>query len=80
MLAIVMKLHLGGVETGLAIDKVTDSGVFDYHFGPERIAWETEEICTVGSSNFNNNISPAGKDMLGVLDGLVWKSLGDYLI
>ena len=80
MLAIVMKLHLGSVKTGLAVDKATDSGVFDYHLGPEGIVWETEEICTVRSSNFNNNISPAGKDMLGVLDGLVWKSLGDYLI
>ena len=80
MLAIVMKLHLGGVETGLAIDKVTDSGVFDYHFGPETIAWKTEEICTVGSSNFDNDICPASKDMLGMLDGLVWKCFGDYLI
>ena len=80
MLAVVVKLHLGSVETGLTVDKVAHSGVFDYHFGPERVAWKTEEICTVGSSNFDNNIGPAGKDMLSVLDSLVWKSFGDYLI
>ena len=80
MLAIVMKLHLGSVKTSLAVDKVTDSGVFYYHFGPERIAWKTEEIRIIGGSDFNNDIGPASKDMLGVLDCLIWESFGNYLI
>ena len=73
--AVVVKLHLGSVETSLAVDKITNSGIFDDHFGPKRIAWETEEISAVRSGNFYDYIGPASKNVLSMLDSLVWKSI-----
>ena len=44
MLGIVVKGHLWGVVAGFAVDKITDSGVFYNHLGPEGVARKTEEI------------------------------------
>ena len=55
-----MKLHLGGVVAGLAVDKITNGSVFDDHFGPERVARKTEKICTLIGGDFDDNIGPAG--------------------
>lgn len=66
MLGIVVELHLRSVETSLTLDEVTDSGVFDDHLGPERIARETEKESTMISGDFDNNIGPASDNMLGV--------------
>ena len=66
MFFIIMKLHLGSVETGLAVDEITDGGVFDDHFGPKGIAREAEEIIAFVGGDFNDDVSPAGEDVVSV--------------
>ena len=56
---IIMELHLGSVVAGFAVYKVANSGVFDDHFGPERITWKTEKIGAFIGGYFNNNVGPA---------------------
>ena len=75
MMLIVMELHLWGVKTGFALYEIANGGVFDNHFGPKRIAWETEKIIALIGSNLYDNICPAGEDVLGMLDFGIWKSL-----
>ena len=77
---IVVELHLGGVIAGLTIDEIADSGVFDNHFGPEGISGETEKIGAVVGENLNDNISPAGEDVGGLLNLVVWQSGSNDLI
>ena len=60
ILGVVMKLHLGGVKTGFAFDEVTDCGVLDNHFRPERVAGETEEKVAFVGCDFDDDIGPAG--------------------
>ena len=65
MFFIIVKLHLGSIEAGLAVDEITDSGVFDDHFGPKGVTGKTEEIIAFVSANFNDDVSPAGEDVVG---------------
>lgn len=77
MFGVVMQFHLWGIKTSFAVYELAYGSIFDYHFGPERIARKTEEIRTICGGDFYNNIGPAGDNMLGVLDGLVGKSFGN---
>ncbi len=77
VLLVVAKFHLGSVETGFAVDKVADGGVFDNHFGPERIAGEAEKIGTFISGDFDDDVGPAGQDVLGFLDLVIFQGLFD---
>ncbi len=80
MLGIVVKLHLRGVIASLAVDKITDGGVFHDHTRPEGVTRKTEKIGTLISGDFDDDIGPAGQNMFGVLDLVLGKSLGDDLI
>ena len=60
MVSIVTEFHLGSVEAGFAIDKITDGGVFDDHFGPEGIARKTKKVGTFVSGDFDNDVGPTG--------------------
>lgn len=60
VLAVVAEFHLRGIETGFAVDKITDGGVFDDHFGPERIAGKAEKISAFVGGDFNDDVGPAG--------------------
>lgn len=62
---VIVELHLRGVVAGFTVDEITNCGVFDDHFGPERITRETEEISALVGGGFNDDISPAGNDVLG---------------
>ena len=80
MFFVIVKLHLGSIETGLAIDKIANGGVFYNHFGPERVAWEAEKVRALVCLYFYDNVGPAGEDMLGVKDLFFWKSFLDDLV
>ena len=41
---VVMEFHARSIETGFTLNKITNSGVLDNHFGPKGISRETEEI------------------------------------
>ena len=60
VLLVVVEFHLGSIEAGFAIDKIADGGVFDDHFGPERIARKAEEIGAFVGGDFDDDIGPAG--------------------
>ena len=59
-LVVVVELHLGSVETGFAVDKIADGGVFDNHFGPERITRKAEEVGAFIGGDFDDDVGPAG--------------------
>ena len=40
---IVMELHLGSIETGFAVNEITNGSILDDHAGPEWVTRETEE-------------------------------------
>lgn len=80
MFFVIVKLHLGSVETSLAIDKIANGGVFYDHFGPERVAREAEKVRALVCLYFYDNVGPAGEDMLGVKDLFFWKSFLDDLV
>lgn len=77
---VVVELHLGSVETSLAFDEVADGGVFFDHFGPEGVAREAEEIIAAVSGDFDDDVGPAGEDVLGFLDFFVGEGLGDDFV
>lgn len=74
ILRVVVKFHLRGVKTGFAVDEIADGGVFNNHFGPERVAGETEEVSTLVGSDFDNDVGPASDDVFGFFDFFVGKS------
>ena len=80
MFAVVVKLHLGSIEASFAVDEITNSGVFYDHFGPERITRKAKKIRAVRRGYFDDDISPASKNMFSVLNGFVGKSFGNYNI
>ena len=75
-----MKLHLRGIKTSFTIDEITNGGIFDNHFRPERISGKAEKIGTTIGGDFNNNIGPAGENVFSFLDFFVGKSFLDNLI
>ena len=79
-LGVIAELHLGGVKASFAIDKVANGSVFDDHFGPERIAREAEEVIAVVGGDFDDDVGPAGEDVVGLEDFFVGQSLGDDLV
>ena len=60
-----------GIVASLAVDKVADGSVFDDHFGPKRVAGETEKIGAFVRGDFYDDISPTSKDMFGFEDFFV---------
>ena len=80
LFGIVMEFHLGGIETSFTFDEVADGGIFDDHFGPERVARETEKECTAISGNFDDDVGPAGDNMFGFKDVVVGESVGNDLV
>lgn len=76
-LFVTAKLHLRSVVAGFTINEVADSSVFYNHFGPERIARKTEKIRTFVGSNLDDDVSPAGEDVFGIGDVIVWEGLSN---
>lgn len=62
---IVVELHLRGVKTSFAVDKITNGGVFYDHFGPERVSGEAEKISTTICGDFDDDVGPASQNMFG---------------
>ena len=77
VLLVVVEGHLWGVETGFALDEITESGVFDNHFGPEGVAGEAEEEVALVCGGFDDDIGPAGDDVFGVGDFVVFEGAFD---
>jgi len=77
VLLVVVKSHLRGVETGFALNEITEFGVFDNHFGPEGVAGETEEEVALVCGGFDDDIGPSGDDVFGVGDFVVFEGLFD---
>ena len=69
---VVVELHLGGVEAGFAVDEVADGGVLYNHLGPEGVTGEAEEIGAFVGGDFDDDVGPAGEDVGGLLDFVVW--------
>ena len=55
-----------GVETSFTFDKIADSGVFDNHFGPKRIAGKAEKVGFLVGGDFDDNVGPTSEDVLGL--------------
>lgn len=60
--------HGWGVETGFALYEIAETGVFYYHFCPKRVAGETKKIFALVCGDFDDDIGPAGNDVLGGFD------------
>ena len=71
-LVVVAEVHLRGIETGLAVDKVTNGGVFYNHAGPERVAREAEKVRAAVGGDLDDNIGPAGQDVVSRKNAVVW--------
>ena len=78
--AVIVQLHLGGIVASLAVDKVTNGSIFDDHFGPKRVARETEKIGAFVCGDFYDNISPTSKDVFSLENFLVRKGASNNLI
>ena len=74
------ELHVGSVEAGFAFHEVANGGVLDNHLGPEGIAWEAEKVGFLIGGDFDDDVSPAGEDMLGFENLALWEGVGDNLI
>ena len=77
---VVVKFHLGGVETSFALHEITNRGVFNDHFGPERVARKAEKVGFFFGSDFYYDIGPAGEDVFGLENFLLRKSFGDNFV
>lgn len=60
------KFHVGGVETGFALDEVANSGVFHDHFGPERVAGKTEKVGFLVGGHLDDDVGPTSENVFGV--------------
>ena len=80
MLVVVVELHLRGIVAGFAVNKITNSGVFDDHFGPEGVARKAEKIRALIGGDFDDDIGPTGENMLGVLNFFIGKSICDDVV
>lgn len=77
---VIVKLHLRGVETGLTVDKIANSGVFYDHFGPERVAGKSEKVGFLVGGDFDDDISPTGEDMISLEDFLFGEGIGNDFV
>ncbi len=80
LLVVVVELHLGGVEAGLAADVVAELGVFDNHLGEEGVPGKAEEVVAVVGRDLDDDIGPAGEDVASTLDFVVGESMLDDLV
>ena len=71
------KFHMGSVETGFAFDEITDSGVFDDHFRPERVAGKAEKVGFLVGGYLNNDVGPTGEDMFGTENATFRQRIGN---
>ena len=70
---VIVEGHLGSVEAGFAADKIAELGVFDDHFGPEGVPREAKEEVALVGGDFYDYVGPAGKNLVGGRDGVVFE-------
>ena len=79
-LVVVVEFHLGGIVAGLTVDEITDSGVFDDHFGPEGVSGEAEKVGALVGDYLHDDVGPAGEDVGGLFDLMIRESIRDDLV